>query len=398
VTIDPAPKTEGENSKCTLLFVVNELYFFFSHRKAVAKVAMDSGFEVHVAAPVDHVWAPEGFSYTAIEDLGFTVHPIPMSRRGTNPFQDFFTLISLLRLYRRVRPDLVHHLTIKPIIYGGIAARLTGVPGVVSAVTGLGQIFVAYGFGAALLRRLVVELYRIALGHRNGRVIVQNKIDGDVLNGLLGGGRIELIRGSGASLTDFPAQEPAHGTPIVILPARLLWEKGVGEFAEAAKRLKKQGVEARFALVGDTQPSNPRSVPQEQIESWVAEGHIEWWGRRNDMASVFAECEIVCLPSTYGEGVPKVLIEAAASARTIVSTDVPGCLEIARHEENALIVPQNDIDALTKTLRRALGSRDMCRRFGKRGREIAVAEFDERQVAARTLDIYRSLLDEARSR
>ena len=364
-----------------------------SHRLAVARAAEAAGFEVHVAAPDHHVWAPDNFTVDDLRRAGFQFHQIPLSRRGTNPFQDLETFLSLVRLYRRLRPDVVHHLTIKPVLYGGLAARLTGVKGVVATVTGLGQIFVAVGLQMTLLRRAILLLYRLAARHPNMRLIVQNSNDGDVLvnAGVIFPRNIELIRGSGATMTEFlPTPEPS-GVPLVILPARLIWEKGVAEFVDAARMLKNKGIQARFALVGDTQPSNPRAVPETILRQWQAEGVIEWWGRRNAMAQVYAEASVVCLPTTYGEGVPKVLIEAAASGRPIVTTDTPGCREVAREGENALLAPPGDKKKLALALEQILADKCLRARLGARGREIAVAEFDEKDVATRTVAIYRTL-------
>ena len=376
-----------------LLYIVNESYFFMSHRLPIARAARAAGYQVHVAAPEDHVWAPEGFTVQALRDAGFAFHPIPLLRRGTNPWQEARTLIALWRLIRGLRPELVHLLTIKPLLYGGLAARLLGVPGVVAAVTGLGQVFVSSGATAGLLRRLAVMAYRVATGHPNGRVIVQNAGDMETLarSGAVKPERMVLIRGSGVSLSAFaPSPEP-DGPPLVILPARMIWEKGVAEFVEAARLLRARGVEARFALVGDSKASNPRAVPQPTLEKWSREGGVEWWGRRTDMARVFAGAHVVCLPSTYGEGVPKVLIEAAACGRPIVACDIPGCREITHQGENGLLVPPGDTEALAAALARLIENSDLRRRFGARGRELVEAGFSEDRVVTATLEVYRAL-------
>ncbi len=376
-----------------ILYIVNEAYFFLSHRLAVARTAVAEGFEVHVAAPEDHVWAPAGFSVEAIEEAGFHYHPIALSRRGTRPLEELATFLAIWRLLRSLRPDLVHTLTIKPVLYGGIAARLAGVRGLVNAVTGLGQIFGAKGWRAAMLRLAVSRLYGWSLGHGNARLIVQNPDDGDILVrlGAVKAEGVELIRGSGVDLAQFAFSPDPGGEPVFVLPARLIWDKGIQEFVDAAALLRQRGVTARFALIGDTHPSNPRAVPEATLRGFAAEG-VEWWGRCDDMPAIFASVHAVVLPSNYREGVPKVLIEAAASGRPIVATDNPGCREIARHEENALLVPPRDAAALAAALARLAKDPALRRRLGQGGRRIAEAEFDENQVAARTLEIYRRLL------
>jgi glycosyltransferase involved in cell wall biosynthesis len=378
-----------------LLFVVNEAYFFMSHRLALAKAAQCSGFEVHVAAPEDHVWAPDGFSTNEIVQAGFTFHNIPLSRRGKNPFQDIVSLIALVKLFFGLRPDLLHLLTIKPVVYGGIAARLAGLKSVVCTVTGLGQVFVATGPVSTLLRQAVILLYRLATKHKNTRVIVQNKGDRSKLveTGAVSETKVRLIRGSGVSTDAFKFAPDDAFPPVVVLPSRLIWEKGVGVFAEAARILKKQSINARFALVGDTQPSNPRAVPADVINEWVEEGILEWWGRQTDMPRIYEKASIVCLPSIYGEGVPKVLIEASASGRAIVTADNPGCTEIVQNDINGLVVPPNDPASLAQALKQLILDSETRRAMGERGREIVLAEFSEEQVISETLQVYKEVFD-----
>lgn len=376
-----------------ILYVVNEAYFFLSHRLSVARAARGTGFEVHVAAPADHVWAPEDFDVEGLRKEGFVFHPIPLSRRGMNPFRELITIAALFRLYRVVRPALVHHLTIKPVLYGGILCRLLRVPAVVNAVTGLGHVFVTKGALAAVLRTAVRLAYRSALGHHNGRVIVQNPHDGATLigAGAVARERVEVIRGSGVPLDKFtPSPEP-DGVALVIFPARLIWEKGVREFVEAASRLRTAGVAGRFALVNATKTGYPRAVPETQLRAWEKAGIVEWWGWCDDMPRVFAGCHVVCLPSSYGEGIPKVLLEAAASARPIVTTDIPGCREVVRDGENGFLVPPGDVTALTVALRRLIEDSGLRQRMGAAGRKIAEAEFSEEVVVKRTLGVYREL-------
>lgn len=385
---------KADNEPPRFLYVVNEAHFFLSHRLPMARAARSLGYEIHVAAPTDHVWAPANFNVRELTDAGFHYHPIPLVRRGQNPVEDLVTFAALWRLYRRVRPTLVHNMTIKPVIYGGLAARLLRVPAVVSLVTGLGHIFIADGVRAALLRRTVLEAYRQALRHSNARVVFQNPNDRDIFvdTGVAERAQTCVIRGSGVALDAFvPTDEPP--TPItVILPARLIWEKGVAEFVAAARELRSRSSVLRFVLVGDTQASNPRSVPASQLEVWVDEGIIEWWGRCTDMPAVYAKAHIVCLPSRYGEGVPKALMEAAACSRPIVTTDIPGCREVVRHGENGLLVPPGDVDALISALATLSLEPALRRQFGQRARQIAVSQFSEESVERQTLAVYSELL------
>ena len=323
--------------------------------------------------------------------MGFAHHLLPLSRPGIGMVREIRSALAIWRLVRRLRPDIVHLVTIKPVIYGGLAARLARVPAVVSAISGLGYVFLARGTGAALRRRLVFTAYRIALGHPNGRVIFQNRDDATLLEAAVPRGHSALIRGSGVDPTRFRVFPLPEGPPLVVLAARLLWDKGVGEFVEAARILSERGVRARFALVGETDSENRSGIPADVVEEWRRDGVVEIWGRRDDMPEVFAQSTLVCLPS-YREGLPKVLIEAAACGRAIVTTDVPGCREIVRDRDNGLLVPARDAQALAEGLRELIEDRELRDRMGVRGRERVEAEFADEHVVRATLDLYAQLL------
>lgn len=377
-----------------LLLVVNEGFFLLSHRREVMRAARTAGFELHVAAPPHHAWAPDDFDLDQLTAEGAIVHPFPMSRRGLNPLTDAATFLALLRLYRRVKPDVVHHVTIKPNLYGGIAARLAGVPAVVFAVPGLGEVFSGNRALLRLLRPAIGRALALAFAHPNARVIVQNEEDRGQLVGrrMVPAGRIVLIRGSGVDTRAFVPTPAPQGVPIVVMAARLIWDKGVAQFVEAARALRASGINARFALVGGSHPSNPRAVPEADLLAWEKEGVVEWWRFRKDMGAVLASASVVCLPSTYGEGVPKVLLEAAASGRPTITTDTPGCRDAVVDGRTGLLVAPGDAGALAGALRRLLTDAPLRAAMGVAARERAVAEFDEGEVAARTLAVYSALV------
>lgn len=373
-------------SRPKLLLTVNDAGFFLSHRLPIARAARDAGYEVHVAT------APSP-AVARIVAEGFAHHPVPVSRRGLNPLAELRSVAALTRLYRRLRPDIVHHVTIKPVLYGGLAARLARVPAVVSAVSGLGFMFIRQNLRHRISRLPLHALYRLALGHPHSRVIFQNPDDFDHFTAA-GWVRPEsgvLIKGSGVDLAAFAPAPEAHSTPIVLCAARMLWDKGIGEFVAAARDLRARGVVARFVLVGDPDPGNPTSVPPARLQAWQREGVVEVWGHRDDMAAVLQEAAVVCLPS-YREGLPKVLVEAAACARPIVATDVPGCREIARAGENALLVPVRDARALADAVARLVADPALRQRLGERGREIVEAEFSLERVVRDTLAVYAALV------
>ncbi len=271
----------------TLLFVDNDLGTFLWHRLALARAARGIGFTVHVAAPA----SPDA---AVLAKHGFTFHPIPLTRRGINPFREAQTILALRRLYRKIKPELIHHLRLKPVLFGTLAARLAGRPAVANSLTGLGYVFTAVGCKASVLRRITELALRTALRHETSTLLFENPDDRKVFidSGLVSEKRTVLVAGSGVDVDFFRADAPCDGTPLVILAARMLWDKGVGEFVEAARRLLAQGVKARFALVGDTDAGNPSAVPVEQLRQWSEVGCVEWWGWRPDIKAVIAKSHV----------------------------------------------------------------------------------------------------------
>jgi glycosyltransferase involved in cell wall biosynthesis len=370
-----------------LLFLVTEDWYFCSHRLPPARAAKAAGYEVVVATRVNRHGA-------AILAEGFKLVPIRLRRRSWNPFSELAAIREIVRIYRRERPDVVHHVALKPTLYGSIAARLTRVPAIVNALAGLGLVFSSPTRKARVLRACIVAAFRVVLNTNRSVLIVQNPDDAKLVAGrMVAAHRVRLIRGSGVDTVRFaPTHEPS-GMPLVMLASRMLWGKGVGEFVESAKLLRARGTEARFVLVGETDLENPASIPETQLKAWAASGSVEWWGRCDDMPNALSLATIVCLPSAYGEGVPKILLEAAACARSIVATDAPGCREIVRHGENGLLVPIRNPHALADALATLLGDGTMRADMGKRGRGLVEAEFSQELVARQTLAVYRELAE-----
>ena len=374
-----------------LLFIVNAHEFTAAHRFPLLRGAEAAGFSVEAVAPVG---SPAS---TRLEREGFTTHPVQLSRQGLRAWEEVGAITELTSLYHRLQPDLVHHATIKPILYGSVAARLAKVPAVVNAVTGLGYVYTSQSSRARVLRVVVNFLYRRAFRHPNQRAIFQNTDNRDTLlqAGVLDPDEAILVPGSGVDVDRFhPVPEPDGSQPIVILPARMLWDKGVGEFVEAVRRLKREGREARFALVGDVDMGNPEAIPQDQLKQWVEEGVIEWWGPQTEMEKIYQQAHIVVLPS-YAEGMPKVIMEAAACGRPAITTDAPGCRETVDDGVSGFLVPPRDSAHLADRLRELLKSADLRKRMGRAGREKAVGEFADTEVIKKTLEIYKTLLDKA---
>ena len=287
----------------------------------------------------------------------------------------------------------MHLVTIKPVLLGGLIARLAGVPSVVSAVSGLGFVYVARGARAVLRRSLVGVLYRVALGHPNQKVIFQNVDDLHSLARVthLPDTKVAMIRGSGVDLTTYIHLPLPGGVPVVILAARLLADKGVLEFVQAARLLKQRSCTARFVLIGTVDAANPSSFTKAEVSKWVAENLVEWWGYRSDMPHVLAGASLVVLPS-YREGLPKILVEAAACGRAVVTTDVPGCRDAIKPGVTGVLVPVRNSLLLADAIGILLNNPDRCRAMGDAGRKLAEDAFDIRQVVAAHMQIYDELI------
>jgi glycosyltransferase involved in cell wall biosynthesis len=370
----------------TIVYLITEDWYFWSHRLALAKGARESGYRVHLITRV-------GEYGDRILAEGIGLIPTALRREGRNPRDELRVISEIVRIYKSLRPHIVHHVGVKPIIYGSVAARLAKVPIVVNALPGLGYVFARSDRKARLFRLAIAPLFRRLINRPNASLILQNRDNERVLvqAGIVAPERVAIIRGSGVDLSQFPVQAQAVGRPVVLLASRMLWDKGVGDFVEAARRLKEAGADARFVLVGETDPANPASIPQTQLMSWVSEGIVEWWGPRRDMPEVFAEAAIVCLPS-YCEGLPKVLLEAAASGRPIVTTDVPGCREIVQQGENGFLVPVRNPAAIAVAVGELLGDRLLRDRMGRCGRKIVEENFSVYRVVSETLALYGELL------
>ncbi len=372
-----------------LMFVVNVDWFFLSHRLPIALQAQQLGYQVHIATKLTS-------KLDELQNHGLVVHPLALDRSSIGLGDACRTMVDLWQVFREVRPDVVHLVTIKPVLLGGLMARLAGVPAVVTAVSGLGFVFMAHGVKAAVRRWLVSVLYRVALGHRNLKVIFQNPDDRASLTKLahLPSSKVEMIRGSGVSLTQYNHTSLPPGVPVVLLAARLLADKGVREFVEAARLLKQQGVSARFCLVGALDPANPASLEDAELTQWANEGVVELWGHRSDMPEVLESAHIVVLPS-YREGLPKVLLEAAACGRVVVTTDVPGCRDAINPCVTGLLVPVRDSEALAEALKGLINDPARRQAMGNAGRALAEKSFDVQQVVATHLRIYQELMDKS---
>lgn len=365
-----------------LMFVVTEDWYLVSHRLHLATGAAEAGFDVVVVTRARE-------KAEVIRAAGVRVIPFEMQRRGMNPVEEGIAALRLARVLRRERPDLLHLVALKPIVTGGLAARLAGVRHPVFALTGVGFLFTEEGRGG-LVPRLVKTLL-VGLMNR-GTTIVQNPDDASLLVDLgVDRSALREIRGAGVDTGRFEVRPFPSGMPVVMLPSRILWDKGVGEFVAAARLLRAEGIGARFVLVGAPDFDNPAAVTEEELAHWKAEGVVELWGHRDDMPEVLAQAQVVCLPS-YREGLPKVLLEAMACGRPVVTTDAPGCREVVQEGVNGFRVPVKAVRELADAQRRLIGDRELCVRMGREGRRRAEREFSTEVVVRQTLDVYREVL------
>ncbi|MCO7622423.1 MULTISPECIES: glycosyltransferase family 4 protein [Pseudomonas] len=371
--------------KPVLLIVGNDAKYFLSHRLPVALSAKEKGYDVHIATP-------EGPSVPEVERLGFKYHRLSFSRSGTNPLVELWALISICILCWKVRPKIMHLVTIKPVLYGGIAARISPVMGVLAAIPGLGFIFMAEGVRARVLRSVISFMYRIALGKSNLRAVFQNPDDQRALSkiGAISAGKSILIRGSGVDLSQYRYVAEDAGVPVVTFAARLLRDKGVFEFIDAARLLKARGMKVHFKLAGDLDTGNPTSVTEDQLANWMAEGVVECLGYCNDMSTLLTHSHLIVLPS-YREGLPKVLVEAAACGRAVITTDVPGCRDAIDPDVSGLLVPVRDAKALADAIQCLLDAPERRREMGKAGRALAERAFAIESIVEQHMKIYNAL-------
>lgn len=364
-----------------VLFVVNNPDFFLSHRVRIALAAKEAGYDVHIATM-------PGKSVKTIEQYGFTHHDINMSRSGTNPLNEVKTLWSIYCLFKRVKPDLVHLVTIKPVLYGGIAARFARVPAAVYAISGLGFIFTRQK-KRDILKAIVTSLYRFALGHSNSRVIFQNEDDCTILRNIhaVSQEQVVMIKGAGVDMQEFQAT-PEPELPLTItMAARLLKDKGVMEFVEAAKYDMEK--KYRWQLAGSIDLGNPASLTEEEYQAIKQE--VICLGERKDIAQLYAASHIVVLPS-YREGIPKSLLEAAAAARPIVTTDVPGCRDTIIAGKSGILVPVKNGKAIFEAVKTLAGDQELRESMGKEGRCLAEREFAMPIIVEKHLSVYQDLL------
>ena len=369
-----------------IVLVANTDWYLYNFRRSLANFLLGQGFEVTLVSP------PGKYAELLKED-GFSWIAWNLGRQSTAPWRELPAIFALFNIYRRERADLSHHHTIKPVLYGSLAARAARIPNIVNSITGRGFVFLSSKPKASLLKHIARPFYRLAFSQSSQMVIFENQEDRQyfIREKMIPVERTRLIAGVGVDTDRFvPAPEPP-GLPIILLSSRMLWEKGIGVMVDAARILHRTS-KVRVVLVGAPDPGNPTSISEGQLHTWVNEGVIEWWGWQSDMNPIYQKATIVTLPTFYGEGAPTALLEAAACGRPLVATDIPGCRDIVIDSVNGLIVPPNDSNALADALMKLLADPLQRGRMGQAGRQLVLDKFNVNLVNQSTLAVYQNLL------
>ena len=370
-----------------IMLVISEDWFFLSHRRALAEACLAAGWQVVVATHITD-------RAEIIRQAGFILEPLPLERGGLNPWRELRCVIRLAAVLLRHRPDILHSVALKPLLYANLPALFLGPRARVSAIAGLGYAFTGRDLARRALKAGLELALRLVLRRPGSAVIVQNDDDRRQIcdRGLAAPGQITLIPGSGVDLQQWPALPPPEGQPVIFaLVARMLADKGVVEAVEAVRLLKAQGVMVRLWLVGGTDPQNPTSLSEERLRAWQAEGLVEWLGQQSDILGIWRQAHVAVLPS-YREGMPRTLLEAAACARPIITTDVPGCRQVIDDGVEGILVPAREAAGLAAAMARLAGDGDLRLAMGRAARVRAEARFGVEAVIAAHMALYRQLL------
>ena len=370
--------------KKKILYFCNVDWFFISHRLPIGLAAIDEGYEVHLST-----------KFTGAEDdlisYGFKIHPIEIDRNFNliKTIKSFFQIVFLIRT---IKPQIIHAITIKPIIFAGVASKFFRNVGFVSSISGLGYVFISSDLKALLTKFLVKLVYKFVFSKEKLKVIFQNSDDLNVIQEIckIQKSKFLLIRGSGVDLHFYKPKKKNSNSQKILFASRLLKSKGLFEFIEAAKELNSKKV--KFLVAGILDKDNPDFVSQEQINDWESLGLIKFFGYIKNMKDLICDSSIVVLPSYYGEGLPKILIEAAACGKPVVTTDHQGCRDAIIPDKTGILVPIKDSSALTRAIKKLINSPKLCEQMGKEGRKLAISDFDIQNVIEKHLEIYSELI------
>tara|TARA_B100001758_G_C18336566_1_gene571931 strand:- start:72 stop:1205 length:1134 start_codon:yes stop_codon:yes gene_type:complete len=376
--------------KKKLLFVVNVDWFFVSHRIDIARAALREGYEVHIATSIT-------VHKEFLSEQGFFVHNIPLHRSKINPFYAVNYFFKLINIFRKIKPNIVHFVTIKPVLIGGLALKFVKVSAAVFAISGMGYVFIGNRIRHKILQKISSYIYNFVLRHKNSIVICQNTDDLHLIRtmGNFPLSKFILIKGSGVDLQKFKPSNLPPNEPIIMFPSRILKDKGVMEFIEAAKKIslvESTKIPPKFVLVGMLDKGNKASLDLSEISELEKSNIVEYWGNKENMEEVLPLATIIVLPS-YREGLPKVLIEASACSRPVITSDVPGCRDAIINKKTGLLVPAKDSHQLADAILMLLNNPELCKSFGEAGRIFAEENFSIEHVVSEHLGIYSNLVD-----
>lgn len=363
-----------------ILLFANSDWYLYNYRLALANYLRAQGHEVILLSP-------SGKYAQKLQTEGFEWHAVEFSRDSLNPFGELIVVWKLHRLLKQIQPDILHNFTLKSVLYGSLAAKHSSVSKVINAITGRGYLFINNNVRANLARMVAIPLLRYAL--KGSQVIFQNQGDLQfyIEQRFLLKEQTSLIYGSGVDIQKFsPGKYPPEEANI-IFPSRLLKDKGVYEFVEAAKIVRSKFPKIKFVLVGTTDKGNPSSLVDKEIIQWQNERLIEWWGWQEDMPWVYHKALLVCLPS-YSEGLARSLLEAASCGIPIITTNIPGCREIVQHNKTGFLVPTRDVHALVDSIMVAIDHPNLLVEMGRSGREFIVRHYSQEIVNKETYKLY----------
>ena len=374
--------------KKKILFLVNDLSFFISHRLDIALAAKKKGYEVKIA------YGELGRLKKKNSIKGMQCFQVPLKRGSINPFRELWAFLFIIYTFYSIKPDIVHLITIKSYLYGGISARILRVPSVVSSIAGLGSFFHVKSLKNKIFKFFTYPFFYFAFKHPNQFIIVQNSEDKKILVnwGVLNPKKVKLIEGSGVNLKKFYKFKYRGKIPVICFASRLLRDKGVYDFISAAKIIKKRGLLVKFILAGDIDPDNPTSITDKELEDIRYNGNVEVVGYKKDIANLYSKCHIICLPSYFGEGLPKSLIEAAAAGRAIITTNHPGCRDAIIPNKTGLKVPIKNPQKLARAMQKLILNLKLTKNMGLEGRKLAEKKFPIEKVVLLHLEIYKNLI------
>ena len=375
--------------KGKILFLITEDWFFCLHRLPLARMLRDQGWEIIVATR-------EVAHGDMIRQEGFNLLPIDWVRHSLNPLRGLMEIAKIISIYRQQQPDLIHHIAIKPCIYGGIASLFHKKTPIINNLAGLGVAFTRSGLSAGILRKGLGFAFKCLFNRTRSQTIVENPDDQAVLIEQSGvrANTITLIQGVGVDITHFtPTPEPT-GVPVITLASRMIKPKGVEDLIAAARILKQRTVEIHIDLLGLPDPDNPASISEHDLKQWQTEGLIRWLGHQTNMARIWQQSNIAILPSYYREGIPRSLLEAAACGRAIITTDIPGCRELVSSGNNGLLVPTHSPIAIANAIEKLIAEPDTRKKMGENGRHTVEQLFSEKQVLIQMQAVYAQLLGE----